>query len=64
MKIQFNTDKTISGDENQEIYILDRRKAKPIPIAYYPNRSAFIRRKWKKRSITIHVLNRIEGKIQ
>jgi hypothetical protein len=50
MKIQFNTDKTISGDENQETILRPyRRKAKPIPIAYYPNRSAFIRRKWKKR---------------
>jgi hypothetical protein len=50
MKIQFNTDKTISGDENQEDYFTSfYRKAKPIPIAYYQNRSAFIGRKWKKR---------------
>jgi hypothetical protein len=48
MKIQFNTDKTISGDENQEDYFTSLIAEKLKPIAYYPNRSAFIRRKWKK----------------
>jgi hypothetical protein len=54
MKIQF-TDKTISGDENQEDYFfLDYRKAKPIPIAYYQNRSIYRTKMEKKKDITIY----------
>jgi hypothetical protein len=54
MKIQFNTDKTISGDERGLFYILNYRKAKPIPIAYYQNRCIYRTKMEKKKDITIY----------
>jgi hypothetical protein len=52
--MKFNSTQTKQfGDENQDYFTPDRRKAKPIPIAYYPN-SAFIRRKWKKEGLMIY----------
>jgi hypothetical protein len=51
MKIQFNTDKTISGDENQEDYFTSLITEKLNRFQSHQNRSAFIGRKWKKRRI-------------
>jgi hypothetical protein len=66
MKIQFNTDKTISGDENQEDYFTSLIAEKLNRFqSHITNRSAFIRRKWKKEGhndIQCILEARIEGR--
>jgi hypothetical protein len=52
MKIQFNTDKTISGDENQEDYFTSLITEKLNRFQSHITRiEVFIGRKWKKRRI-------------
>jgi hypothetical protein len=63
MKIQFNTDKTISGDENQEDYFTSLIAEKLNRFQPHITRSAFIRRKWKRRTNDIQcILEGIEAR--